>query len=421
MKKILLTTLGSHGDLHPYLGMAKVLKEEGYNIVLSSHPHFEPLALKLGVDFLPIKPSYEDIGTEDKWANQANHPTKSTEFIVKELFLPYIKYNYEKLLEQSENTSLIISHFLSFATPLVAEKKNIPWLSCVLQPSTFMSSQEPPILAPLPFLPKLKFLGPTFFEILYKTISKVSEGWFYPLNNFKEDLGLNTDVKNPLVRCFSPHGTLAMFDELFHPVQKDCPQRTFQIGFPFFDQDTEENISKETVKFLDSGESPIIFTLGTAIVLTDTPFFEIAYNSIKETGERAIFLIGKKSKPLPDYIKNDPNIHLSTYEPFSQLFIHGKIIVHQCGIGTTAQALLSGKPQILVPFSHDQPDNARIVSDKGIGINIPVKKLSTSRLISAIETINKDSSFSKNAINFSQNMDTKAFEKKLLRAVKEYI
>lgn len=420
-KKILLTTLGSHGDLHPYLGMAKVLKENGYEVTLSSHPHFGELVKKVGINFSHLRPSFEDIGSEDKWANQANHPTKSTEFIVKSLFMPYVRYNYEALLKEAEGTDLIVSHFLSFATPLVAEKKQIPWLSCVLQPSTFMSSQEPPMLAPAPFLPKLKFLGPKFFDLFYKVASKTSEGWFKELSLFRKELGLSTEVKNPLIRSFSPHGSLAMFDEIFFNPQSDWPQNTHQIGFPFFDEEIEDSISEETKEFLKEGEEPIIFTLGTAIVLTDSPFFELAYKAVKKTNQRAIFLIGKKAKPLPEYIKNDSQIHLSAYEPFSQLFQHGKIIVHQCGIGTTAQALLSGRPQILVPFSHDQPDNAQIVAKKGIGNVIKVKNLSEETLVKAIESINRNIDFSKNAEIFSKKMDKKLFEERLLKAVEKYV
>ncbi|MFN4153007.1 MAG: glycosyltransferase, partial [Candidatus Sericytochromatia bacterium] len=113
--------------------------------------------------------------------------------------------------------------------------------------------------------------------------------------------------------------------------------------------------------------------------------------------------------------------HLSAYEPFSELFQHGKIIVHQCGIGTTAQALLSGRPQILVPFSHDQPDNAQIVAKKGIGNVIKVKDLSEEALVKAIQSITKNINFAKNAQDFSNKMDKKSFEERLLRAVEKYV
>lgn len=421
MAKILLTTFGSHGDLHPYLGMAKILKENGYQVILTSHPHYREMVERVGVDFFPLKPSFEEVGPEETWANQANHPQKGIEFIFKKLMLPYLRDNYESITKASENCDLIISHLLTVATPMVAEKKGIPYVSSILQPATFLSSYDPPALAPLPFLPKLKFLGPSFFDFVYTLISKVSESWFKDVLVFRKELGLSLEQKNPFVRDFSKYGNLALFDEEFSKPTLDWPNKTYQVGFPLFDEDLESDLSPKTKDFLAKGEAPLVFTLGTAVVLTDTPFFEIAYKALKQTNNRAIFLVGKKAKPLSKEILNDEKIHITDYEPFSKLFHQAKIIVHQCGVGTTAQALLSGKPQILVPFAHDQPDNARIVSKKGIGVILKSKKLTEKSFIEAINEINNNADFAKNAFEFSEIMKKNSFEEKFLKAIEELL
>lgn len=421
MTKILLTTLGSYGDLNPYLGMGRVLKKNGYEVVLCTHANYREPVEKLGLKFVELKPSLEELGPEDEWSNHVNHPRTGIEFILKKILSPYIKHNYEIILKESEGCSLIISHLLTIITPLVAEKKQIPYLSCILQPSTFLSSYEPPILGPLPFLPKLKFLGPSFFDFLYSIMEKSSNSWFKDLKKFRKEIGLTTKMENPLVKNFSSHGTLALFDKDFGEPQKDWPEKTFQVGFPLFDEEKEVELSLETQKFLENGEKPIVFTLGTAIVLTKNNFFETAYRAVKKSGHRAIFLVGKNAKPIHGYILKDEKIHVSPYEPFSKLFSQAKIIVHQCGVGTTAQALFSGKPQILVPFAHDQPDNAKIVIEKGIGITINAQKLNENNLFEAIKLIDSNENYAKKSLEFSKKMSLTSFEEEFLKAIKNFI
>lgn len=421
MARILLTTFGSYGDLHPYLGMAKVLKKNGYQVILSSHEHYREVVERVGIEFTPLKPSFDDVGPEETWVHKVNHPRNGIEFISKILILPFLRDNYESISKASEDCDLIISHLLTVVTPIVAEKKGIPYLTCILQPATFMSSYDPPALAPLPFLPKLKFLGPSFFDFLYGVVSLASKHWFKEVFAFKKELGLKSEAKNPFVRNFSEHGNLALYDELFSPKPLDWPNKTYQVGFPLFDEDLDSHLSEKTQAFLDAGEAPIIFTLGTAVVLMDTPFFEIAYKALKKTNVRAVFLVGKKPRPLSQEILDDERTHITEYEPFSKLFSKGKAIAHQCGVGTTAQALLSGKPQILVPFAHDQPDNARIVAERGIGTILNHKKLSEANFIKAIDLITNDSSFAKNAFEFSEKMKLNDFEKSFLSAIEEIL
>jgi UDP:flavonoid glycosyltransferase YjiC (YdhE family) len=46
------------------------------------------------------------------------------------------------------------------------------------------------------------------------------------------------------------------------------------------------------------------------------------------------------------------------------------LVVHQGGVGTTAQCLRAGKPMLIMPYSHDQPDNARRMKRLGVGKSI---------------------------------------------------
>jgi rhamnosyltransferase subunit B len=92
-------------------------------------------------------------------------------------------------------------------------------------------------------------------------------------------------------------------------------------------------------------------------------------------------------------------------------------IVHQCGIGTTSQALLSGKPQILIPFAHDQPDNAHRVKNLGCGVIVFAGKLNSEKLSNAIFEIIKNEKYQENASKIRSELLKNDFEKNFMNAI----
>src|SRR6202042_1693212 len=82
------------------------------------------------------------------------------------------------------------------------------------------------------------------------------------------------------------------------------------------------------------------------------------------TGQRAVLLVGSDPRNVPQQLPE--NVCIAHYAPYSRLFPRASVIIHQGGVGTTAQALRSGKPMLVMPYSHDQPDNARRVRRLGV-------------------------------------------------------
>lgn len=225
----------------------------------------------------------------------------------------------------------------------------------------------------------------------------------------------------PLTEGCSPLGTLALFPSSFASPQPDWPANVSQIGFPLFDEETTADVSAGLAQFLKMGDPPIVFTLGTAVVMMETSYYEVAYQAAKALRRRAVLLVGKKPRRIPAAAKNDPDIFVSEYEPFSGLFPHAAAIVHQCGVGTTAQALASGRPQVLVPFAHDQPDNARRVTELGIGLTVPASRLKLSRLVGALNEIITNETYAQRALEFARALNRGNFGEQLTEAVSAYL
>ncbi len=361
-----------------------------------------------------MRPDLDEI--EGDWAKKVNDSLRGAEFIARKLVVPYIEENYETLMSATEDCDLIISHVLTFVSPIVAEKREIPWLTVMLQPSTILSAFDPPAFAFAVNLPKLKFLGPSFFNLLFKVFAASSHHWFKPIYELRKKEGLSDDKANPLMKYFSPYGTLALFHSSFAAPQKDWPANTFQIGFPLYG-DPDITISDTVSDFLKQGEAPVVFTLGTAVVEMKIDFFKIAYEAVKKTKVRAIFLIGNNSGHITDEMSADEQICISGYESYPLLFPECSAIVHQCGIGTTSQALYSGKPQILIPFAHDQPDNAHKVKKLGCGVIVFAKQLGVEKLVKAINEIVRDRKYKDNAAKYRSELMGNDFEENFMNAI----
>ena len=153
----------------------------------------------------------------------------------------------------------------------------------------------------------------------------------------------------------------------------DWPPQTVVTGFPLYDG-VEDSLPKVLEDFLASGEPPIVFTLGTAAVHDAGTFYAESAKALKMLGRRGVLLVGSESANIPPHL---PDTILSVaYAPFSLLFPRSAAIVHQGGVGTTAQAMRSGRPMLVVPFGVDQPDNAERMRRLGIARVLSRKRFS---------------------------------------------
>jgi UDP:flavonoid glycosyltransferase YjiC (YdhE family) len=235
----------------------------------------------------------------------------------------------------------------------------IPWASYVLAPLSFFSAYDPPVLPPYPRLARADKAVPGFGRVIRRVARFVSRKWPEPIYELRRELGLPKGA-NPLFDAkHSPNLVLALFSRVLGMEQKDWPENTLITGFCYFDADFGiQNLPPHLDKFLDEGPPPVVFTLGSAAVLAAGDFYEVSAKAAIRLGIRAVLLIGSDPRnqlkaALPE------SICVAEYAPYSKLFNRAAMVVHQGGVGTTAQCLRAGKPMLIMPYSHDQPDNAR--------------------------------------------------------------
>ena len=391
MSRIVLASWGSYGDLFPYLAIAARLKALGHTPVITSCAYYEDIVTREGFEFRPLRPAL----TPDDTAllERIMEPRHGSEIIVRELAVPAVRDSYEDLAAAADGADLIVSHPITFAAPMVAEKLKLPWVSTVLAPLSFFSVHDFPVVPILPQAIVLRRLGPWTGRLIMSVAHRITSSWVAPVARFREDLGLSP-AGNPLSDGqFSPHGNLALFSRLFGDVQRDWPAKTRVTGFPFFNAAIP--MPPELSAFLDAGAPPVVFTLGSAAVGAAGTFYEESAQATADLRCRAVLLVGRFAQNIPKQLP--PDVIVIDSAPHDQLFSRASIVVHQGGVGTTGQAMRSGTPELVVPFAHDQPDNAFRVKNLGVARVLYPKRYVAPRVVAELGRLLTDKRYAERA------------------------
>jgi len=366
MAKIVFAAFGSLGDLHPMIALGIELRRRGHEIVFNTLEVYREKMDALGFEFFPMRP---DLDPNDReLAREIMDAKTGTEKLLREILLPNVRPMYEDLMKAVEGADLLISGEVVFPAASVVEKTRIKWITNSLAPASFLSAHDPVVPPTAQWFRHFRFLGATFHGAMFSIIKRAINTWFEPYRKFRSELGLSEN-HNPLFDGkYSDLLHLAMFSKVLGKPQPDWHSPTLQTGFCFYDgQDDLGKMPEELTKFLDAGEPPIVFTLGSAAVMDARDFFEESGRAARTLNRRAVLLYGTFNEP-PKI--TDENIVAFDYAPYSLVFPRAACVVHQGGVGTTSQVLRAGVPHLIMPYSHDQPDNAARCERLGVARTI---------------------------------------------------
>lgn len=401
-RRIVLATFGSLGDLHPYIALALGLKARGHRPVIATSGSHRPRVEALGIDFHAVRP---DPGPDPdpELMRRVMDQRRGGEVVIREFVIPALRDSYEDTLSAAEGADLIVSHVLTFTAPLVAEKKGLPWASSLLQPLGFFSAHDPPVLAPMPSLENLRFLGPAFHRLLFGAAKWSTRSWAEPWHRLRAEVGLPPTPLNPLFEGqHSPALVLALFSPLLGPKQPDWPAQTVVTGFPFYDGGAVSGMPPELTRFLDAGPPPLVFTLGSSAVMDAGRFYEHSAEAARRLGRRAVLLVGKDERNRPPSLPG--GVAAFDYAPYSELFPRAAAIVHQGGVGTTAQAMRAGRPMLVMPYAHDQPDHAARMTRLGVGRKVARTHYSAARAAAELRQLLENPAYARRAAEVGEKV-----------------
>jgi rhamnosyltransferase subunit B len=370
---VLLFALGSHGDVHPFVGIGIRLKQRGHHVAVAANAYFQELVENAGLEFVTFGTSeeYRDLATNrDLW-----HPFRGPQAVFKGT-ARYLRpmYDIAANFAREHPHGVIVASSLALGARVAQDKLGFPLATVHLSPAIFQSCYDPPNLPVVGLMPKST--SPAVWRVIWRVANLAADSLIAAtINALRRDVGLPA-VRNMLGSYWhSPQMVIALFPEWFAPKPPDWPAQTRLTGFPLYDEPDITPISAELETFLNSGEPPIAFTPGSAMWQA-RQFFDASAQACVRLDRRGLLLTRHRDHLPPRLPHNVVHVH---YAPFSKLLPRCAAFVHHGGIGSSAQALAAGVPQIVTPFTHDQPDNAARLAALGVARIIPPKKYDGAR------------------------------------------
>lgn len=354
---IILSSVGTDGDIFPFIGLGRVLRARGHRVTLTASAHYEALAVRQDLGFAPLisKEENDELFHHPDFWNPVRTAPLAARWGVR-----FLRRQFELLSNLAGPDAILVTNPAIFAAGLVHEKRNVPLVNLILQPWIIPSSVAPPVMPGLTFL---QGAPPIVWKTFARLIDVMGDVLVGPeLNRLRRSLGLPA-ARRILGNWFSRQLVLGLFPEWYGAPQSDWPKSIRLAHFPLFDGGQERDLPVAVQAFCATGTPPLAFTFGTGMA-HPRELFRVALETCATLGMRGIFLT-KYAEELPRPLS--ANILHSTFAPFAKLFPLCAAVVHHGGIGTVAQAFASGIPQLIRPLCFDQTDNGVRVDKLGVG------------------------------------------------------
>ena len=332
----LLFPLGSTGDVLPFVGLGRALRARGHAVTVATNPHFAPLIARAQLDFAPI-------GSEDEYTALCDSPRSMDRRHGFRFVMDWASRLMAPMVElcAAHRSSLVVAHPLAFGARLADEQLGLRAATMVLSPAILGAVDS--------WLTRF---------IVYRIVAP--------------------EIRHVLERQrASAHLALAMFPAWFGDVPRPDQRQLVHAGFPLYDE-LEREVA---LPVLD--ERPLVFTAGTGHRHARA-FFAAAADASRLLGRRAILLTQHREQ-LPASLP--PGVEHASFLPLSRVLPCAAALVHHGGIGSAAAALAAGVPQLVVPFAHDQPDNAARLCRLGVAAALSPSRATGRRMATRLRQL----------------------------------
>jgi len=368
--RILLSTIGSRGDVQPLVALASELKAVGEDVHLCVPPDFRAWIEGLGMAVTPIGPDVRSTGKKSPTAARITPEQR------RQMIEDTVAAQFETIASAARGCDVIVgATALQIAAPSVAERMGVPYVFAAYCPIVLpWRRHAPPVLVSLGDAPPPP--ADDYTELWVKDTQRSNDAWRAPLNTRRASLGLAAidDVRSHVLTA---QPWLAA-DPTLAPWPEPGDDRVFQTGAWLLAD--ERPLAPEIEAFLDAGEPPVYFGFGS--VGAPENVSRVMIESARAVGRRAIVLRGWADLPLID----DGSDCLSVGEVNQQtLFKRVAAVVHHGGAGTTTAAARTGAPQVVIPQHYDQPYWAQRVQQLGVGTAHATPTQSVVSLTAALE------------------------------------
>ena len=374
-----VVTIGSAGDLFPFMRVALALREAGQRVTMLGPEQHAPFVAPTGLPFYGLPADEAVLDHPDLW-----HPTRGLAVVWRATRPAMAQVPaFVAALPAGERVLLLVHPLaLPEADLCRARRPGLKVAAAYLAPSNLPTVHDPLMLGPYP-VPRWVPLGARRWLWRRLGDALINPVSLPDVNAARAAHGLApvSDLVEHIVAV--PDLSVTLFPEWFAPTQPDWPQPLVRTGFPLYDPSPQAEIAPDIARFIEAGTPPVVFTPGTGNRQAAS-YFRAALDASARLGQRAIFLTPHRDQ-LPQHLPSP--VLWQEYVPLRALLPYVAALVHHGGIGTTAEALRAGTPQLVVPLAHDQFDNAARAEALGVGRSLHAARLSPRRLAAALRRV----------------------------------
>ncbi len=392
--KYLFCVFGTpNGDLGPAVIISRELIRRGHSVTIASHESYRDLVAEQGIRFIGTLPAMTLDEVSLWWEKSGRSNVKEWGHLA-HLQTFHAESNITRLLKDADFDTILCIRG-DFIVPIVAEKLGVPWGTIISQPIAFEFTHSIIFFRTSRLVSLRRIALPKFFsKTLYLLSLLVLNHWMYPLKSIRKALDLPPPTsrylsigKSPLS---SPHFNIALYSPVFsrlkeQQLKEEYPQPIYCAGF-VQEQSNFKPITKRMSQFLEKGDPPLLFSFGTFVATTTLAnrFVHTAVKTCILSKRRAIFIVGRSQELLKAQLGEQ--FIVGEYEPFPSLMPKVSLVVHIGGMGTIIAALQAGVPQLILPFSYEQCDNALRLQELGLSRTLTFAHCNVSNLIREIES-----------------------------------
>jgi sterol 3beta-glucosyltransferase len=374
--KITILTYGSRGDIQPFLPLSLGLIARGHSVKLAAPSRFKDLVESDGIQFIPLT------GEPEELSRQFNDAGNNVVKMIAGM-MDHVAGIALDVLHQSEDAcqdaDLVIHSFLhAVGAHTIACERNIPDIHVQIFPIYTPTGDYPNVT-----LPNLNYRS--LNRLTHVISAKVA--WWGARLGFEQ---VRRRAGLPRQKLYWPFNddplrprtpVLCAWSPSLLPASSDWPPETYVTGWYFFDTRRNYLPSDHLQAFLESGEPPICISFGSMVHSNVKEIDRLVRDALEETHNRGVILSGWGQVTNPS---SEKVLYLES-APHDWLLPRCKMILHHGGAGTTSAGLQAGIPNVVIPFTVDQPFWGRRVHAIGAGpAPIPVKTLTAQKLTHAI-------------------------------------
>jgi len=385
--KIALLTLGTRGDVQPFIALGKALKKRGHNVVLGAPENFRSWIEDHGLAYRSIGVDMQDFVQSLEARKVMAGSAFAMARMWRQTIVPLTRRSLDAIWETARDADVIVYHPKTAGAVDVAEATGA---------ALFYAAPFP--IFPTKAFPLFVFPG-TYGACLNRLSYKVllfSRLLFLPtVNRWRKDvMGLGKTSPFKVAATYELRRLeqlCAVSPSVIPSYPADDSENIRTTGYWFLNEDQDWHPDSALSAFLEDGDPPVYIGFGSMTTGDPAQFSQIIVKGVRLAGMRAVLASGWGAIGEIDVPET---IRVIRGTPHRALFKHVSAVVHHGGAGTTAAGLRAGLPTLICPLTVDQPFWGRRVFSLGCGPKPqPLKRLRAERFAAGLMELTQTESY----------------------------